>query len=232
MQDFLSYLDFVVDMVCLMPPLDKVKDIGLTRDLSILLACGAIGLLALGIIASAMKDAFSGNSAVPVVMAICVAGIGFIGLGQDTIKGIFVTAYPPTVIALRLGEGALVGERASGYLRWWHAILLLSFLIGLYGVFISIPSEALLALKGGWAIIGLLLTSFAWTRMIADNEPFRGSFCTIGVFLVFASTLAYVSTSALERAIYQWALPAGLTVGIIGGRLSRGRGRHAEKDDA
>lgn len=220
MADFLSYFDFAMDIVCFMPPINEVESITVTRDQAILFAFGALGLLVVAITGAAMKEVFSGNPAIAVVMAICVSAIGFIGLDQEALKGVFLAGYPPLVIALRFGEGVIVGERTSAYLRWWHGILLLAVVVGLYQILKPLSPDTLATLKGGWAVFGVVVASFAWTRVMAGAPLFRNPFCLIAVFAVFASTLAYVSTSPFERAIYQWALPGGLLVGIIERRVS------------
>ena len=225
MTDFMSYLDFAMDIVCFMPPIDEVEAITLTRDQAILIAFGAIGLLVVAVTAAAMKEMFSESPAIAVIMAICVTAIGFIGLDQEALKGIFLAGYPPMVIALRFGEGAIVGERTSAYLRWWHGILLLAVIVGLYYILKPLPTDTLAAIKGGWAVFGVVVASFVWTRIMADAPLFQSPFCLIAVFAVFASTIAYVSTSPFERAIYQWALPGGLLIGIIARRVSPSRPR-------
>ncbi len=220
MSDFFSFLDFAIDIVCMMPPIHAVEDIILTRDQSILIAFCAMGFLVVTVTAVAMKDIFTDSPLIPVVIVVCVAGIGFIGLKQQMIREIFMTAYPPMVIALRVGEGAIVGDRTSPYLRWWHSILFLTVIIGLYCLLRSLPSNSLAAIKGCWALFGVIAASIVWTRMMADAPFFRSHLCLIAVFAVFASTLAYVSASPLERAVYQWALPGGMVIGIIARRHS------------
>ena len=220
MNDFLSFFDFAMDMVCLMPPLDKVTAIFLTREQAILIALIAIGILVGAVIAAVTKGIFSNNSAAGVIVAIGITVIGFSGLKEETLRGIFLALYPPMVIVLRFGEGATIGARTSSYLRWWHGILLLAIIGGLHYILKPFPTDTLVAIKGGWAFFGVLLASFMWTRRLADDPPFNSPFCLIGVFAVFASTLAYVSTSHFERTIYQWALPIGLLIGIVARRIS------------
>ncbi len=187
----------------------------LSRDQSILIAFGALLVLVVAITAGAMKYAFSENPLIATVMAICVAAIGFIGLKQEMLKGIFLAAYPPMVVSIRFTEGAIVGAKTPSHLRFWHGILFLALVAGLYFILKSLPDEKLVKIQYGWAVLGILLASLLWTRTIADGLPSQGFFCLIGVFIVFASTLAYVSASPLERVLYKWALPFGLLIGIV-----------------
>jgi len=223
MHDLMTFLDFAMDIVCMMPPLNEIEAITLTRDQAVLVSLGAIGFLALAFTISALKEAFPENTGVAVIAAICVVGIGFIGLKSktDMLKGIFLASYPPMVMAFRLAEGAIVGSRMSRHLRWWHLMLLVIFIAGLYYLLKPLPINNLVFVKGGWALFGAGLAALLWTRMMANSPVFLTPLILIGFFMVFASTLVYVSVSYLERAIYQWALPIGLIVGIVSGRVSR-----------
>lgn len=206
----------------MIPPIDEVEAIRLTRDQAILIAIGSMGLLVLAITAAAIKDAFPGNAATAVVMSLCIIGIGFIGLKRiehDMVKSIFLGGYPAMVIALRCGEGAIVGNKVSQYLRWWHSIVIVGVIVGLYYVLKPLPSETLAIVKGGWALFGVGLAAFLWTRTMAKAPIFQNPLSIIAVFAVFSSTLVYVSVSSFERSFYQWALPVGLLLGVIGRRV-------------
>lgn len=220
MSDLMTFLDFAMDILCMMPPLDEIDAITITRDQAILVSLGAIGFLVLAISISALKEAFPENTGVAIVAAICVVGIGFIGIKQEMLKEIFLACYPPMVIVLRFAEGAIVGGKTSRHLRWWHSILFVVVIIGLYYLLEPLPIEKLAFVKGGWALFGAGLAAFILTRMMADSSVFQSPFSIISIFLVFASTLVYVSVSPLERSFYQWTLPIGLVVGIIYGRVS------------
>lgn len=219
MPELMPFFDFVVDIVCLMPPIGAVDAITITRDQAILVSLGAIGFLVLAISISALKEAFPENAGVAIVAAICVVGIGFIGIKQEMLKGIFLACYPPMVIALRFAEGAIVGSRSSKYLRWWHSLLLVIVIAGLYYLLKPLPNEKLALVKGGWALFGAGFAAFMWSRIMANAPVFQSPFTLISIFMVFASTLVYVSVSPLERSFYQWTLPIGLVVGIIYGRV-------------
>ena len=219
MTDLMTFLDFAVDIVCMMPPLDEIDAITITRDQAILVSLGAIGLLIVAITISALKEAFPENTAVAIVVATCVVGIGFIGIKQEMLKGLFLAFYPPMVIVFRFAEGAIIGCKTSRHLRWWHSILCVVVIIGLYYLIKPLPIENLAFVKGGWALFGAGLAAFIWTRMMADSSVFQSPFSIISIFLVFASTLVYVSVSPLEHSFYQWTLPIGLVVGIIYGRV-------------
>ena len=204
----------------MMPPLNDLDTITITRNQAIFVSLGALGFLVLAIAISALKDAFPGNPGVAIVIAVCVVGLGFIGIKQEMLKGIFLAFYPPMVISLRFAEGAVVGGKTLHHLRWWHSIFFVVFIIGLYYLVKTLSIEKLIFVKGGWALFGAILAAFIWTRILADSSIFQSPFSIIATFLVFASTLVYVSVSPLEGSFYRWALPVGLVVGIIYGKVS------------
>jgi len=204
----------------MMPPLDDIEAITLSRDQAILVSLGAIGFLILVVTISALKEAFPGNTGVAIIIAIGVVGIGFIGVEKEILKGVFLVGYPTMVISLRFIEGAIVGGRASRHLRWWHFIFLLVFIAGLYYLLKQLPIENIAFVKAGWALFGAGLAAFIWTRKLAESSFFQNPLSIIAIFMVFSSTLVYVSASSFERSFYQWSLPIGFIVGIIIGRLS------------
>lgn len=220
MPELMPFFDFVVDIVCLMPPIGAVDAITLTRDHAILVSFGAIGLLVLAIMISTLKKSFPENTSIAIAIAVCVIGLGVIGFEQEMLKGIFLAGYPPMVIGLRFAEGAIVGSRSSRYLRWWHSLLLVIVIAGLYYLLKPLPNEKLALVKGGWALFGAGFAAFMWSRIMANAPVFQSPFTLISIFMVFASTITYVSASSLERSLFQWTLPIGLMVGILGGRLS------------
>lgn len=223
MSDLVSFVDFVVDVVCMMPALDEVPAITLTRNVSVFIALSALGLLMGAVIAPSVKGVFpKGKVAAPVV-TLCVVALGFLGLGNGGLKGIFLLSYPPMVLTLRLGEGMILGARWSRHLRWWHLILLAAVLTGLYFLLNLFGTDALAAAKGVWAFFGAGLAAFVWTRMLKDSTMFSSPFAIVALYAVFLSTVLYVSTSPFERALYQCVLPGGLLIGIVVMRISEHR---------
>lgn len=220
MQDLISFFDFAMDILCMMPPLDDIEAITLSRDQAIFVSLVAIGFLVFAIMISASKKAFPGNRGVAIIMAICIFVIGFIGLEIEILKGLFLACYPVMVICLRFGEGAIMGSRVSRYLRWWHFILLLGFIAILYYFLKTLRIDNLAFVKGGWALFGAGLAAFIWTRKLTGESIFQDTLSIIAVFIVFMSTLVYVSTSTFERSFYQWSLPIGFIVGIVRTHLS------------
>lgn len=220
MSDLMSFLDFAMDIIFMMPSFDEIEGIVVTRDQSIVVSLVAISLLVLAVTISALKEAFPENFAAAVVAAVCITLLGFAGLDHETLKAIFVLGYAPMVIAIRFGEGAIIGGRVSRHLRWWHSLILAGATLALYYLLEPLPAETLVFVKGGWALFGAGLAAFMWTRIVADSPMFRSTFSIICVFSVFASTIVYVSASPVERTFYQWALPIGFAIGIIGDRAS------------
>lgn len=220
MSDLMLLLNFAMDVICMTPPFDEVEAINLTRDHSIFISLGAIGLLVVAIMAETIKDAFPGNSIAIIGIAICIVAIGFLGLEKDTVKGVFLASYLPMVLAFRFGEGIIIGARTSQRLRLWHSLPLAGVIVALYFSMKPLPAETQAVIFGGWALFGAGFAAFMWTRMMKDGPFCQTPFCIISIFLVFTSTLVYVSTSPFESVIYQWTLPIGLLVGIISSRVS------------
>ena len=213
-------LDFTIDILCMVSPIDQIDAIPLTRNASILISLGAISLLVMAITVSALKEAFPVNTVAATVAAGCIVGIGIIGLGKEMLTSTFLSSYPPMIIVLRLGQGLILGSKASRHLRWWHSPALAGLIALLYYVLKPLPSETLALVKSGWALFGVGLAALMWTRMMAGSNFFRGPFITISTYLVFASTILYVSVSPFERILYQWFFPIGFIGGMLGSLVS------------
>ena len=220
MNDLASLLEFVVDVVCMMPPLQEVAAAGVSKEMSIAVCFGAVAVFGFSLIARTTAEMFHHNRFVAILAAICVAALAFGFIERPLWEAIFMVGYPAMVMALRFGEGALVGSRLSSLLRPWHVIVFLAFVCGLYFALKPLPEPTLSIVKGAWAAFGAVLASVTWTQMLRTNNrvAFGSPLATAAIFLVFLSTLLYVSASSLDRIMYQCAFPAGIVAGILSRR--------------
>jgi hypothetical protein len=222
MNDSVQALDFVIELVCMMPPLDAVQPDSVSRDLCVLITIGALFVLIVTLSAKSMKDQLGMKGIEAIVVGGCVALIGFIGMQPTLLKGIVATAYPPLVIALRLAEGAILGAKYRSGTHWWKLLALLPLAAGLYVAANSVSPETLRVAKGVWFVLGAAMASYGWTTMIsADSNPlFDSPLAKAATFVLLASTVLYVQSSPLEQILFQWMLPIGVVIGFIVSRQS------------
>lgn len=222
MDVIITFLDFAINILCMIPSINEIEVFSITQDQAVLFLFGSISLFILSITTSALKE-FLKNTILALIAAFCILSIGFIGIIQEPkmiemIKQIIFSSYPAMVITLRLVEGIIVGEKTSPHLHWWHFILYLLIIIGLFYLPKLIPTVSLTMIKGTWAILGAGLSAYIGTRML-KNAIFSPSILTIiSTFFIFTSTIIFVTVSPLLYLLYKWILPVGLVMGIIFGR--------------
>jgi len=222
MNDIVQAFDFAIDLVCMMPPFDAIADAGISRESCMEATVGSLFVLMVALIAASMKDALGMKGIGAVVVGVCIALIGFQGMEPGLLKGIVATSYPPLVVALRFGEGAILGAKYRSGKHWWKLLALLPLVAGLYVAACSVEADVLRGAKAAWFVLGAALASYGWTTIICGdgNAFFDGLVPKLALFVVLASTVLYVQSSPFEKALFQWMLPAGLVIGFVGGSRS------------
>jgi hypothetical protein len=219
MNDIVQVFDFAVDLVCMMPPLDAIEAAGVSRELCMTATIGALFVLMVALISASMKDALGTGGIGAIVVGVCIALIGFQGMKPTLLRGIVATAYPPLVIALRFGEGAILGAHYRSAKWWWRLFALLPLIAALYVAANSVATDTLRAAKGIWFVVGAAVASYGWTTIVCGegNPLFDSPISKVAIFVVLASTVLYVQSPPFERMLFQWMLPTGAIIGFVGG---------------
>ena len=219
MNDILQAVGFAIDLVCMMPPLDAIADFGISRESCMDATIGALFVLMVALIAVSMKDALGMKGIGAIVVGVCIALIGYQGMQPGLLKGIVATFYPPLVVALRFGEGTIIGTKFRSGRHWWKLLALLPLAASLYVATCSVEAVTLRMVKAVWFVLGAALASYGWTTIICGDGKalFAGPVPKLALFVVLASTVLYIQASPIEKTLYQWMLPAGLVIGFVGG---------------
>lgn len=235
MNDVLDAYDFVLDLACMLPPLDSIAAVGIPAGLVMAACLGSVALLVVTVVASSLREAFPGAGGTAILLAVCIVVLSGISLGQDTLRAVFLGVYPAMVISLRGVEGLILGASYEPKARLWHLGAFPVAALGLYLALRQFPAFWLNAAKGAWAVLGALIASHGWTGKISQhrNSPFASLASQAALFLVFLSTMLYVQSSQFERVLFQWVFPVGCLAGLIasrterrGGKWDAGNGRH------
>lgn len=214
MSDLMTFLDFALDLVFLVPPHDAVVSLDF-GPWPLVVGVGAVVLVAFLRIVAGLRQVFRDSSSAGIgIMAVCVGALSFGSLGWETLREIFVMAYVPMVLALRTAEGVLLGAR----LKVWHGVFFLALLVGLSLVVDALPTKALAILQRGWVILGAFLASIAFVDGMKSHPMVTGPAMACGLFLVFLSTTLYVIQNWVVGVLYRYVLPIGMIVGVIVGR--------------
>jgi hypothetical protein len=217
MKEILEFADFVVDLVCMMPPLDTSELSLFPQWLPIAACLAAVSFLVFLFIWHVTKEIIGGNSERAFIVAFCVAAIAFLSLGHRALYSIIQTLYPALVLLLRAGEGALLGLALRSRIRPWHLILLIIMVTGLYLLLLAAPIRFISIAKALWAVAGASIASFTWAIQL-NKDPvsfFHGRASGSALFLMFLSTLLFVQTSPILRFFFQWVFPAGVVIGVF-----------------
>jgi len=121
------------------------------------------------------------------------------------------------VIALGGTEGALIGSGIRRKAWPWILSVFIGGAVILYFVLKPIPEDLLSVGKDIWAFIGALFASFRWSRIMTkgENTVLGNPLSTFSIFVIFISTMLYISTSKIDLLFFQFTFPMGLFVGIL-----------------
>lgn len=217
MKDLASLSDFLVDVVCMMPPIDAAQIDSLPKEFPILACFGAVALLFFSILVKAVGEFFRGNKILAVIFSACITLLSFAFIARSEWEAIFSVAYPGMVIALRGAEGALIGSGISRKAWPWVIVIFVGAVVILYLALRPIPTEVLSLGKGLWAFGGALFASFRWSRIMSkgENAILGNPLSIFSVFIIFLSTILYISFSKTDLLFFQFTFPLELFLGIL-----------------
>lgn len=209
--------NFAIDIICVMPPLDAIEAVGISRELCITATISALFLLIVAFITGSLKKAIGMPGKEATIVGICITIIGFWGLNSNLLREIVPALYPPLVIALRFGEGTVLGVKYRSGSHWWKLLIMLPIIAFLYVAMNTATTDALQFAKGVWSVLSAVLASYGLTTIVCDNSHglFNEKFTKVAIFLVFASTVLYVQTSPMEQLLFQWVFPVGMFAGFV-----------------
>jgi hypothetical protein len=229
----LSYIDFVFDIVCMMPPLDSPYSAIISRDHAIYFTLAACTMLILSVVFITVKKENPEFVNLALVGTLVILILGFIS-ASNLIKSECIVGYPAMIITLRLGELSLAGYRISKKisLSFLLAGILAFFLsvIIIYYYLVRLSPDKIAIIKYGWGVFGIIIASVTWTHMISKVDIMSHILIGISCFCIFASTGLYIlacPSNSIERWLFQGALPFGFTIGIIIGLLEKRKLREA-----
>ena len=218
MHELRTFLEFFLDLVCVMPPLHEVEGLQLPTWLPPALCLGGIVLLSICIFGHSLREIFDG-SATGYVMGAVLAVVVFAFTPWRAWTGIFLASYPPLVMSIRFGEGALLGallrERRA---FWWWLLPALLLATAIFAIVVRLPMPAMSFMKALWAVVGATTASVKWSQWTADELPANllgGWIPRIGIVVVLFSTILYVSSSPIDELIYMAILPVGWIAGMV-----------------
>jgi len=234
-----SIFELVVDLVCFSPPLKEIQQRWQIPPHAAEIAClVAVGLLAFSMIRGALGESglFGGQGIAATVAALCVVLLALGSISLPEWRSVFATSYVAMVMSIRFAEGLLIGDVAARKSRMLVMLAAFGFVIlgaATYVVLASVPQQVVAGAKVVWALSGAVLASIiAAGKVEAGFKNLVGSreLRWFATFLVFLSTILYVSSSAAMDAIYKTSLPLGLAAGIFVARLERRK--NAEREPA
>ena len=227
-----SIVELVVDLVCFCPPLEEIQQRWQIPSHAAEIAClVAVGLLAFSMVRGALGESglFGGQGIAATVAALCVVLLALGSISLPEWRSVFATSYVAMVMSIRFAEGLLIGDVAARKSRMAVMLAAFGFVIlgaATYLVLASVPQQIVAGVKVVWALSGAVLASIiAASKVEAGFKDLVGSreLRWFATFLVFLSTILYVSSSVAMDAIYKTSLPLGLAAGCHGAPENRPR---------
>lgn len=233
MSDWAEFFNFAVDLLCMMPHIREAYKLPIPPTLPPLFALCAIALLFIGVFVRVGEVAAPRQRGILVPIAVLVSLLSF-GFIWTEWQAIFLIAYPAMVLAIRFGEGAIIGSNLKGRLRVWHVGTVALAIVCAYLGLRALPPPAISVATGLWALLGITWASWCLSRTLTTTADalFSGSVSRCALFALFFATLLYVGSSSLEQQLYQWLFPVGVLVGLfVPGDMSSGAKTQSTEQD-
>lgn len=213
MEELRSFAEFLGDPICLMPPLREIETLQMPSRLPMTLCFGGVVLFASAAFGSALREML-GGSAMGYVMGAVLILFFFAFTPWNAWKGSFLASYPPMVMSLRFGEGALIGDLLNGRRAVWWLLPLILVAAAIFIMFVGLPKPTISFIKTVWCLVGPTTASIKWANeSVADICG--GWLPRTGIIVVLFSTLLYVSSSPIDEILYMVLLPIGVATGVI-----------------
>ncbi len=217
MEELRSVAEFLGDLICLMPPFHEIKMLEMPSWFPMTLCFGGVMLFASAAFGSALREML-GRSAMGYMVGTLLVLFLFAFTPWNAWKGVFLAGYPPLVMSLRFGEGALIGDAAYGKRAVWWLLPVMLVAAAIVVIFVRLPTPIVSCIKTVWCLVGATTASIKWTRWTADKsiaDVLSGWLPRTGIIIVLFSTLLYVSSSPFDEFIYMAIFPVGFATGVI-----------------
>ncbi len=236
MSETAKFIEFAIDVVCVVPPISESETAFLSRDnalSALVFAAKCLGLIpaliAVMIFRTLPTDSNSmwrGIGILTGIVALMFSGSLLIRLFiSDTAFDRNMIAIASVVMAcsIRIGEGLLIGRKHRRTLRWWHMIAFACIVAAIYCLLAPMPSRVISIFKLIWALAASMYAAYILSSHFSEpselfTEHFNQLVLThpvfrLAIFPFFASSLLYVSAAPLAAAVYHVTFPVGVVLG-------------------
>lgn len=216
MDELLSVWDFLVDVICMMPPLKQVGWPSPPDFVAPVLCFGCVALLVVGVVMRHIGPPHGFGAVVLGIVVVLLMLIALAGTDTSVFKSIFILCYPSMVISFRFVEGMLIGGSIPKKTRPWQIVSVVFLSVVLYFILRRARHDCQVWFVTAWSVFGILAASVKWTQIISKVEgcSFSTPLEFVALLGIFGATLLYVQTAPLEKEFFKWVFPVGVVVGF------------------
>ena len=217
-------LELAFDLALLLPPMSEFESWSISPEIAKAVCFGGVGILTLVLLHSAAKEMF--GSGPGVMVAVCVFGIGWVGLPPGSWDSIFLAAYVPMILSMRFAEGIAIGQAVG----WrWGAVVFLAVPLAIAASLLLSEATTVVstAFQIGWVVLGGLVASVVWARQVA---PAFGSLEIPPALIAVPLLLVFLSTSLYVDGHVSTILGSPMVLGVICGSILNSRAGKTSPD--
>lgn len=231
METIYSILDLTIDLLFCLPPFGDLPEWRMPPHAAEFICFAAVALLAIVWVGRALLESqfFPDHPLLGWTVTIVVILLAFGSISRAEWSAIFSTAYVALILALRVMEGAVLGDML-GRKPAWLLIAIIVFIVGLAGYLVlsAVPRTMMVAIKTGWLLVTAVIASVGFASRAKAAFPgteLNHGLVALALCLLFLSTTLYVATSKTLAAAYTMTCPIGLVTAFVISMRARKRQR-------
>jgi len=212
-KEFSSLIEFVIDVLCLVPPIKSNLFEEVPKSIFLVLGLVIVGAISCTVFYILLKDVF--GKAIALGLSICVSILSFGFIGFNEWETLFSTFYTGMIVLIRGLEGVVIGSTFKPKIWMWIILTLLILTIILFILVNPINPKFLTVFVTLWIVANSFFVGIRSWIYINSQSPFEGQLTTVLIIILISITLIYVSTSTINQAIYVGIFPIGFVLGVL-----------------
>ena len=227
-------IELAIELLLLIPPFDAVQSWSLPPLVPEITCFVGVMVFVLAVSrpTSRAREG-SGQSMVPplfeghpirfAIVIVIVMLLGLRGMTWATWTAIFHTGYAAMVLSVRFAEGVAIGtvvKKAPGIMAF--VLVGLAVAVAAYLTVGNLPAKSVAIAKTVWIGVTTVLASAAAARTLTKGAPHLSpELVGLGAFLMFSSTMLYVSSEPGLGITYSLLYLGGVLIGLVSPQIER-----------
>lgn len=209
------------DLICFVPPFANNDSFQISPELSPIICLVAVAIIFLLFFVRLFKQQLGFGKVIGWIIASCIVVLSFGFIKETDLNFVFIVFYIPMMLIIRFIEGILISSKLKKIKNIKIYLPVVIIFVAIFLAMAQIPKEITIIIQLLWSVTGVLIASFQITKMVTKTNKtilFDNVIAKIGLYVIFGSTLFYISTDATDKIIYMIVLPIGFAIRFIGSK--------------